>query len=74
MQPGSAAKGDSRRRQLMAEGCLNQAIVHEIEEEARARIPNSGRRRKGSHIIFYIALFSLLFSARRPKPREQPRK
>jgi len=51
--------------QLMAEGCLNQAIVHEIEEEgesANTEIPGKGRR-KGSHIIFYIALFSLLFSA-----------
>ena len=51
--------------QLMAEGCLNQAIVHEIEEEGESRnteIPGKGRR-KGSHIIFYIALFSLLFSA-----------
>jgi len=39
--------------------------VHEIEEEgesANTEIPGKGRR-KGSHIIFYIALFSLLFSA-----------
>src|SRR6202158_3724705 len=50
--------------QLIAEGCLNQAIVHEIEEDesANTEIPGKGRR-KGSHIIFYIALFSLLFSA-----------
>ena len=50
--------------QLMAEGCLNQAIVHEIEEDESASTENTGKgRRKGSHIIFYIALFSLLFSA-----------
>ncbi len=50
--------------QLMAEGCLNQAIVHEIEEGESAGTENTGKgRSKGSHIIFYIALFSLVFSS-----------
>jgi len=43
---------------LIAEGCLNQAIVDEIVEEKRERAGHS----KGSHIFFYLALFSLLVS------------
>jgi len=61
--------------QLMAEGCLNQAIVHEIEEDESANTEISGKgRRKGSHIIFYIALFSLLFSAGQLKLRGRTKK
>jgi outer membrane protein len=47
--------------QLVAEGCLNQAIVREIvgKEFGRDRHANGGRG-KGSHIIFYLAFFSLL--------------
>jgi len=47
--------------QLVAEGCLNQAIVREIvgKEMGRNREANVGRG-KGSHIIFYLAFFSLL--------------
>ncbi len=46
---------------LIAEGCLNQAIVNEI----LAREKQEGRsgekeRRKSSHIIFYMIFFSLL--------------
>src|SRR6266849_3376712 len=46
---------------LIAEGCLNQAIVHEIV----AREKQEGRsgekeRRKSSHIIFYAIFFSLV--------------
>jgi outer membrane protein len=40
---------------LVAEGCLNQAIVREIsapEEKSKGS--------KGSHIVFYVVLFSLL--------------
>src|SRR6202158_5572295 len=60
--------------QLMAEGCLNQAIVHEIEEGESANTENTGKgRRKGSHIIFYIALFSLLFSAVQAEAQETNR-
>jgi len=43
---------------LMAEGCLNQAIVHEISRGGKGsegEVPP-----KGSHIVFYLALFSLL--------------
>jgi outer membrane protein len=52
--------------QLIAEGCLNQAIVKEIvarrdEEEGG----NRGGKRKGSPIIFYIALCSLTLGASR---------
>jgi len=43
---------------LIAEGCLNQAIVDEIVEPKR----ESAGRSKGSHIFFYLALFSLLVS------------
>src|SRR5580693_355161 len=45
---------------LVAEGCLNQAIVHEIvageKQEGR---PAGKERRKSSHIIFYTVFFSL---------------
>jgi len=50
----------SQGGQLIAEGCLNQAIVQEIVGSEGAG--NAGKGRKGSHIIFYIALFSLLVS------------
>jgi outer membrane protein len=44
---------------LIAEGCLNQAIVEEIA--GRERSGKTGwSRKKGSHIIFYVAFFSLL--------------
>lgn len=47
--------------QLVAEGCLNQAIVREIvgKEIGRGPEATSGRG-KGSHIIFYLAFFSLM--------------
>jgi outer membrane protein len=45
---------------LLAEGCLNQAIVSEIVKSEGSG--GTGKGRKGSHIIFYVALFSLLFS------------
>lgn len=44
---------------LIAEGCLNQAIVQEIasgEPRAAAEPPD---KRKRSHIIFYLAFFTL---------------
>jgi ABC-type transporter Mla MlaB component len=43
---------------LIAEGCLNQAIVQEIEGSAER--PGCWGKKKGSHIIFYVAFFSLL--------------
>jgi outer membrane protein TolC/ABC-type transporter Mla MlaB component len=51
---------------LIAEGCLNQAIVDEIvrRETGRKGTEENGgdedKPSKGSHIIFYIAFFSLL--------------
>jgi len=51
---------------LQAEGCLNQAIVKDIASEERAGKPGEERdsretekKVRGSHIIFYLALFSL---------------
>jgi len=47
--------------QLVAEGCLNQAIVHEIvAREKQDASPGAKQRPKRSHIIFYTALFSLV--------------
>lgn len=47
--------------QLIAEGCLNQAIVHEIAgSEKQAARSGEKERSKGSHIIFYVAFFSLM--------------
>jgi outer membrane protein len=48
---------------LVAEGCLNQAIVQEIRGPGdRNKGGDEGEGRKGSHIVFYVALFSLLVS------------
>jgi outer membrane protein len=47
---------------LIAEGCLNQAIVEEIEGRDRTGKGNCWGRKKGSHIIFYVAFFSLLIT------------
>jgi outer membrane protein len=49
--------------QLVAEGCLNQAIVHEIvKSEKQDASGGHKERRKGSHIIFYVAFFSLVLN------------
>ncbi|MGC2466187.1 MAG: TolC family protein [Candidatus Acidiferrum sp.] len=45
---------------LIAEGCLNQAIVDEIEGHERTAKLGCGGHKKGSHIIFYVAFFSLM--------------
>ena len=45
---------------LVAEGCLNQAIVNEIMRDEKAGSGNVGKHRpKGSHIVFYTVFFSL---------------
>jgi len=50
--------------QLIAEGCLNQAIVHEIvAQEKKAASAGAKERPKRSHIIFYTIIFSLLAGA-----------
>src|SRR3974377_668182 len=46
---------------LLAEGCLNQAIVEEIVESER-NAPRSSKSGKGAPIIFYVALLSFVFS------------
>jgi outer membrane protein len=48
--------------ELQAEGCLNQAIIHEIAksgEEAESAEKHV-KKTKGGHIVFYVVLFSLL--------------
>jgi outer membrane protein len=47
---------------LIAEGCLNQAIVEEIEGRDRTGKTGCWGRKKGSHIIFYVAFFSLVLT------------
>ncbi len=67
---------------LIAEGCLNQAIVEEIAGKERSGKTGCWSRKKGSHIIFYVAFFSLLVtpamahaqgtSRRNPLPGDAP--
>jgi outer membrane protein TolC/ABC-type transporter Mla MlaB component len=47
---------------LVAQGCLNQETVKEITQEAEGKGDQGESKKVGkrSHIIFYIALFSLL--------------
>jgi outer membrane protein len=48
---------------LVAQGCLNQATVKEITDEAEGRSGIEGKKdAKRSHIIFYMAFFSLLLA------------
>jgi len=49
--------------ELHAQGCLNEAIVEEIAkagEETTENTEKQVKKPKGSHIIFYVLLFSLL--------------
>ena len=55
---------------LVAQGCLNQATVKEITEEAEKGSRQAHKKDKGSHIIFYIALFSLLLVPRAIRAQE----
>jgi len=48
---------------LVADGCLNQATVKEITGEAQKGNDPPQKKDKNSHIIFYIALFSLMTPA-----------
>ena len=59
--------------QLVADGCLNQAIVKEIigRQKAGGR-PDEGKDSKGTPIIFYVALLGLLFAAAGVKAQEKP--
>jgi outer membrane protein len=68
---------------LIAEGCLNEAIVEEIAGRDRSGKTGGWSRKKGSHIIFYVAFFSLLVtpaiapaqgtSKQNPLPGDAPR-
>jgi outer membrane protein len=59
--------------QLVAEGCLNQAIVKEITGAAKTEArEDEGKENKSTPIIFYIALLSLLFGASGVKAQDQP--
>src|SRR6266576_34373 len=50
--------------QLIAEGCLNQAIVNEIAAgEKKGENVGAKGRSKGSHIIFYTLFFSLMLAS-----------
>src|SRR5262245_42000068 len=46
--------------QLIADGCLNQAIVKEIVGEEKIGARNQGSADKKTPIIFYLLLFGLL--------------
>jgi len=51
--------------QLIAEGCLNQAIVQEIVAREKQGASNGAKARpKRSHIIFYAAFFTLMLGPR----------
>src|ERR1700687_402776 len=60
----------SQGGQLIAEGCLNQAIVKEIVGEGKAA--NETKRCKGPNFFFYVALFSLLLGARTAGAQNAP--
>jgi len=49
--------------QLIADGCLNQAIVKEIVGEEKSGARNQGSADKKTPIIFYLLLFGLLLNA-----------
>src|SRR6202040_172797 len=59
--------------QLLAEGCLNQAIVKEIigRQKAEGR-SDEGKDNKKAPIIFYVMLLGLLFGAAGVKAQEKP--
>src|SRR5256714_2742733 len=66
---------------LVAEGCLNQAIVKDIggsatssKEKNKEDEPGEGKkdRSKGSHIIFYVALFGLLIGSSAGRAQDAP--
>lgn len=57
--------------QLIAEGCLNQAIVKEIVGNERGPVRDNSADKK-TPIIFYVALLSLLFGAHAVRAQTQP--
>ncbi len=77
--PGKVLLKEIHRQggQLIAEGCLNQAIVREIageEKETDKRKSDSGSKPKGGHVFFYGLLFFFLpgvLSAQQPGAQER---
>jgi outer membrane protein len=70
----------SKGAELLAEGCLNQAIVRDITAAKKGTSPREdskdGDSSKGSSIIFYAILFALLlspgFASAQAKPAALP--
>ena len=59
--------------ELVAEGCLNQAIVDDIvKSEKETKSHSRKERTKGSHIVFYIILLSLLVNATVVRAQSSP--
>lgn len=59
--------------QLVAEGCLNQAIVDDIvKSEKETKSHSRKERTKSSHIVFYIILVSLLASGTTGRAHSSP--
>jgi outer membrane protein TolC len=60
--------------ELVAEGCLNQAIVDDIvKSEKETKSHSRKERTKGSHIVFYIILLSLLANVTTVRAQSGPR-
>jgi outer membrane protein len=57
---------------LVAQGCLNQAMVKEITGEAEGGEQAHKKDPKRSHIIFYVAFFSLLILPAVTRGQGQP--
>ena len=59
--------------ELVAEGCLNQAIVDDIVKgEKETKGHGRKERPKGSHIVFYTLLFALLMSGVTVRAQARP--
>jgi len=59
--------------QLVAEGCLNQAIVDDIvKSEKETKSHSRKERTKSSHIVFYLILLSLLASGTTVRAQSSP--
>jgi outer membrane protein len=60
--------------ELVAEGCLNQAIVDDIvKSERETKSHGRKERAKGSHIVFYIIALSLLANATTVRAQSGPK-
>ena len=59
---------------LVAAGCLNQAIVEEIARRGGSERSERLEGKKGSHILFYIAFFSLLATPAAGRAQQTPKR